>query len=160
MAEKEKTAAAANDEAAEENGEAGWIWVVSNRLDDRVVLWERDRAHQGGEAFIGGSAPARVGHTPEIDRLLHEGIIVEVSEPIGSSIPSAKDYNPKKPQPLPPQQIEQAPPAQPGAPAPLGRELDPDLISEADRKRAKESLLGKPEEIARPKGAIVPERSK
>lgn len=56
-------------------------WFVSNRVDDRVVIFERDPLHPGGECFIGGSAPCRAYRTENINRLLMNGEIIEVPEP-------------------------------------------------------------------------------
>ena len=134
-----------NTEAARPaDEEADHIWVISNRKDDRTVLFERDHAHPGGEAFIGGPTPARVGKTAAIDRLLHSGEIVEIPEP---------PDGPKKPidhsKGAPP-----PPPAQPGQAIQLGRVMDPDLVPEraARRVQAKQSAL--PDKI--PSRAVVP----
>lgn len=94
------------------------LWVLSNRLDDRTVLWERDAAHPGGEAFVAGATPAYVGRTGAIEGLLRDGLLIEVPEP--------KD-GPKKPL------VGEvaAPEAQadvPGQAVRLGRTLDPDLF--------------------------------
>src|SRR5262245_48752610 len=53
------------------------VWVVSNRVDDEVVLWERDPRHPGGEAFIGGEAPDYVYKTPAVEAVLYAGTAVE-----------------------------------------------------------------------------------
>jgi hypothetical protein len=130
-----------NNESAEQatqTDESGHIWVVSNRQDDRTVLFERDPKHPGGEAFVGGSTPARVGRTAEVDRLLHSGEIIEVPEP---------PDGPKKPIDVasdPPQSV----PAQPGQPIKLGRKLDPDLVPASAMRRLKEQQSRLPEKIA------------
>lgn len=41
-------------------------WVVSNRADDRVAIWEPDEAHPGGEAWVAGKVPAEVAMTGEV----------------------------------------------------------------------------------------------
>lgn len=94
------------------------LWVLSNRQDDRVVLWERDPAHPGGEAFVGGPTPAYVGRTAEVERLLKDGMLVEVSEP--------KD-GPRKPivDAVP---LEEPAPDMPGQPTRLGRTPDPAIF--------------------------------
>lgn len=97
---------------------ADTIWVISNRRDDRVVFWETDNEHPGGEAFIGGSAPAQVARTGAIEALLRSGVIVEIPEP---------PDGPKKPLPMiQPSAFPAA--ANPGQPIPLGRVMDPDIV--------------------------------
>lgn len=50
-------------------------WVVSNRKDDRVAIWEKDDAHPGGEAYVAGKVPEEVAMTPEMSlRLRNEEI--------------------------------------------------------------------------------------
>jgi uncharacterized small protein (DUF1192 family) len=51
------------------------LWVVSNRNDDSVVIWDANPAnqHPGGEAFIGGRGVAvEVAKTPQIEKLLSD----------------------------------------------------------------------------------------
>lgn len=106
------------------------IWVMSNRVDDRVVLFEQDDRHPGGEAFIAGGTPDNVYRTPKIDRLLRDGLLVEVEEPPANGADGKP--NRKKPVPLddvPPLTV----PDMPGQPIRLGRELDPELVPESAR---------------------------
>jgi hypothetical protein len=45
----------------------------------RVALWERDPAHPGGEVWVEtDGTPATVARTPEVDRLMRAGALVEV----------------------------------------------------------------------------------
>lgn len=125
---------------------ADTIWVMSNRRDNRVVLWERDAAHPGGEAFVASSAPAEVGKTGAVERLMREGLLVEVSEP--------KD-GPKKPL-----TVEAVDPSEtadgPGRPTRLGRAIDGDLFNDAAVKRIEDKQDAAPREVPVPAGAIVP----
>jgi|SRR5215471_94483 len=146
------TAAAKGDQGAHDDET---IWVMSNRKDDRVVIWERDDRHPGGEAFVGGSAPDEVFRTPEIEGLLRAGLLVEVPEPKGSTDAKADDYNPKKPL-LVDALAGAYPAAQPGQAIALGREPDPDLYSESDVEAIKEAVAEAPSEAPAPRGAIVP----
>lgn len=122
------------------------LWVISNRQDDRVVLFERDPRHPGGEAFVGGSAPDTVYRTAEVERLLHTGEIVEIPEP---------PDGPKKPVDVAPV-ISQAPPAMPGQPIRLGRKLDPDLVPAGAQARVRQSQRQAPGEI-RSKATVPPD---
>ncbi len=122
------------------------VWVISNRKDDRVVLFERDPAHPGGEAFVGGSTPAEVARTGSVERLLHQGLLVEIPEP-----PDGR----KKPIAIAP--AESGPPAaQPGHPIPLGREMDPELVPADSAKAVLKRQEGLPDEVPAPAGATVP----
>lgn len=120
------------------------IWVISNRKDDRTVLWERDVEHPGGEVFIGGAAPAEAARTPEINRLLREGLILEIPEP-----PKSR----KKPLPL-----DEVPttfyPSQPGQRIELGRTMDPELVPEGAMKSVEKQQEKAPEFV--PSTATVP----
>ncbi len=60
--------------------ESKTLWVRSNRNDNRVVLYEVDPAHPGGEALVfrDGDRAFEVGETPEVQRLLHEKQLVKV----------------------------------------------------------------------------------
>lgn len=113
------------------------LWVISNRQDDRVVLFERDPRHPGGEAFVGGAAPDKVYRTAEVERLLHTGEMIEIPEP---------PDGPKKPVDVAPV-ISQAPPAMPGQPIRLGRKLDPDLVPEGAQRQVRQRQQGAPREI-------------
>ncbi len=126
------------------------LWVISNRKDDRVVLFERDPAHPYGEAFVGGAAPAFVGRSGQVEQLLHAGLIVEVPEP--------KD-GPKKPLPLPLADTAKAA-AQPGQAIPLGRQLDSDLFPEGAIARVKTRQDALPKEVPAPAGAVTPQAPK
>jgi hypothetical protein len=48
-------------------------WVVSARTDDKVVLWEVDAAHPGGEAYVAGKVPAEVAPTAAVNAALRQG---------------------------------------------------------------------------------------
>jgi hypothetical protein len=123
-------------------------WVQSNRRDDRVVLFEQDPLHPGGEAFVAGSAPEHVYHTPAVDRLLREGLLIEVPEPMDG---------PKKPLSLAAVNVDLYA-AQPGQPIPLGRPLDPDLYPPEVRDQAKREQENLPDEIPVPRDVVVPEQ--
>lgn len=133
------------------------VWVVSNRADDRVVLWERDMKHPGGEIVIGGSSPVRAYKTPAVEERIFRGEIAETAEPLqyhedadGNQIPNRK----YPPEPGPDPAIVVA--AQPGRPTPLGRRLDPELWGEDYRKAHARKLRGMPSQMPVPQGAIVP----
>lgn len=103
------------------------IWVHSNRKDDRVVLWERDRVHPNGEAFVGGDGAVLVAETPEVLRLKREGVIIEVPEP-------PKQIDGKDNRKLPQVDTQPSRPLaadQPGEPIQLGRDLDPEVVPES-----------------------------
>lgn len=121
------------------------IWVMSNRVDDRVALFERDPAHPGGEAFVGGAGVAQVGRTTRVVTLLRDGLLVEVPEP---------PDGPKKPVATP-AVADPAPANQPGQPIALGRTPDPELFGEkvGQVTKAQERL---PDEVPVPGGVVVP----
>lgn len=122
------------------------MWVLSNRVDDRVVLWERDRAHPGGEAFVASSTPARVAKTPEVERLLRAGMLVEVAEPLDGD---------KKP--LDVEAVNAAgSPDGPGRPTRLGRAVPEGMFSEAAVKKIEQAQEGAPREVPVPAGVVVP----
>ncbi len=131
---------------ADEKKEKSTIWVVSNRKDDRVVLFERDPAHPGGEAFVGGSGPAEVAKTPEVQRLLREGLVVQIPEP---------PDNRKKPVPIDDVNARPAA-AQPGEPVKLGREMDPEVVLPAAVKDIEAKQKSLPQSIPVPAGVVVP----
>ncbi len=122
------------------------IWVMSNRQDDRAVLWERDAAHPGGEAFIASGVPDHVARTGEVERLLRSGELVEVPEPADG---------PKKPV-----QVEavdlSANQDGPGRPTRLGRKPDPELFNDGEVKRIEAKQEDTPDSLAVPADAIVP----
>lgn len=125
-------------------GKANAIWVMSNRRDNRVVLFERSPQHPYGEAFVGGPAPAYVGRTGAVEGLLREGLLIEVPEPADG---------PKKPLPLPPAAVFPGA-AQPGQPIPLGRVPDPELWKPG---QIKEIQAGQRQgEAPVPPGTVVP----
>jgi hypothetical protein len=127
---------------AEENN---IIWAISNRQDDRVVIFERDDRHPGGEAFLGGSTPDQVFKTPEIERLMHEGLIVEIPEP-----PESR----KKPIPIAPADSGVRP-AMPGQPVKLGRQMDEELVPAGALKKVQAEQASQPKEI-RSKATVPP----
>ncbi len=122
------------------------LWVLSNRVDDRVVLWERDAVHPTGEAFVGGAAPALVGRSGEIERLLRTGEIIEVPEP---------EEGPKKPL-LVRATGDEPIPAMPGQIVRLGRKLDPELFGKADLNKIEKEQAALPAEIPVPVGVVIP----
>lgn len=124
------------------------LWVLSNRIDDRVVLFERDPAHpDGGEAFVAGGTPALVGRTGEVSRLLQQGLLVEVPEP--------RD-GPKKPVSIGPVDAGVAG-AMPGQVARLGRKLDPDLFPQSAIEKVEARQEQLPTEMPVPAGTVVPQ---
>ena len=135
------------------------FWGMSARTDDRVVVYERDNRHPGGEAFIAGPTPDFVYRTPQINQLVMQGMIVEVPEPkrtvkimrdgvevevpnprfpVGAGVESGNYFS-----------------AQPGKPIPLGRKLDPELYDIEAIQAAERRQAGRPTEIT-PNGAYVP----
>lgn len=123
------------------------IWVISNRADDRVVLWERDAIHHGGEAFVGGPVPALVGRSGEVERLLREGQLLEIPEPPDSN---------KKPRLELIAAVEEPMPAMPGQEVRLGRALDPEIVPESAMRRLERKQEELPDSIAVPSGVVVP----
>lgn len=133
---------------AEERGEkAEFIWVISNRVDDRTVLHEQDDAHPSGECFIGGSSPDLCFRTTAVDAAIRRGEAVVTPEPkdsrfkpvitlIASSIAPNAD--------------------QPGEPTRLGRTLNPDLYEAGDIKQVQAAQDKQPDEIAVPAGVQKP----
>jgi hypothetical protein len=149
-AQEEAAAKAASARKADEAqaADSPYIWVISNRKDDRTVLFERDPEHPGGEAFVGGATPAKVGRTARIDQLLHSGEIIQIPEP---------PDGPKKPVDVA-ALAPQAPPAQPGQAIKLGRTLDPDLVPAGAMRRVEATQRQLPKEI--PSRATVPPKPK
>lgn len=140
------------------------MWFVSNRTDDRTVLFERDPRHPGGETFIGGSAPARAYRTPNIERLLMSGEIIEVPEPRRTLVvyDPETDSQIEIPHPKRPIDIGLDPGLlrldSPGQPTRLGRRLDPDLWEENELRDVARRQNAMPREI-RPMGSFVPRSS-
>lgn len=122
------------------------IWAISNRQDDRTVLFERDPVHPGGEAFIGGSVPDCVAKTPEVERLLRSGEIIEIPEP-----PESR----KKPLLDGSAVFEATRPDMPGQTVRLGRQLDPELVPEGAAKVMQQQAAA-PAELPLPAGVVVP----
>lgn len=123
------------------------IWVLSNRVDDRVVLWEVDPAHPGGEAFVGGSGPDKVARTPRVNALLRSGELVEIPEPPDGPKKPVQDYGPTP---------ESARPDQPGEPTRLGRVPDPAIVppDAAEQVQAQQERAG--DQVPVPGGVEVP----
>ena len=128
--------------------ESPYIWVISNRVDDRVVLHERNALHPGGEVFVGGPTPAKAGRTGEIDRLLHTGEIVQIPEP---------PDGPKKPVDTE-SVVPHATPTQPGQAIRLGRKFDPDLVPDGAMRRVQAQQARLPQSIAS-KATVPPART-
>lgn len=55
-----------------------FITVQSSYKDDTVALWERHPDHPEGEVFIVGSDAVKVARTPEVEKRLKDGVLVEV----------------------------------------------------------------------------------
>jgi hypothetical protein len=114
---------------AEAHARAGddvqFAWLASNRVDDQVVLFEQDDAHPGGECFIGGGGLDYCARTPAVERLLREGVLLELQEP-----PAGR----KRPLVLPTGN-QGATRDVPGTPSRLGRKLDPDLVTAQSAKQ-------------------------
>lgn len=115
----------------------GAIWVMSNRVDDRVVLFEKDAAHPGGEAFVGGNKVDQVARTGTVEGLLRAGLLVEIPEP---------PDGPKKPVALDGGDGVQLP-NQPGQPIQLGRVPDPDLVPAGAAAKVQAQQAELPEQI-------------
>lgn len=125
----------------------GVFWVHSNRADDRTVIFERDERHPGGEAYIGGTGSVEVFPTPEIQRLMREGLIIKVPEP-----PKDSRKHPVSTEPV----YDTNYANQPGEPIQLGRDFDPELVPEsamADINRQQENI---PDEVPVPSGVEIP----
>jgi hypothetical protein len=123
------------------------LWVVSNRQDNRVVLFERAPEHPGGEAFVGGSGPDFVARTPEVERLLRSGELVEIPEPPDGRkkpvIDAAAAYDTDYPD-MPGQRVR------------LGRAMDPELVPEGAMKKVEQQQQQAPAELPLPAGVVVP----
>jgi hypothetical protein len=55
------------------------LWVVSARQDDKVVLWEPETSHPGGEAFIAGKVPEEVAMTAAVNAAMRQGELREAT---------------------------------------------------------------------------------
>ncbi len=126
------------------------IWAMSNRQDDRVVLWEQDEAHPGGEAFIGGSAPDLIAKTPRVEGLLREGLLIEIPEPPDSR---------KKPIVLETESPSSIAPNQPGQRTQLGRVLDPELVPESAQAKVEAAQKQAGDSKPVPSAVIVPPKA-
>lgn len=123
------------------------IWVLSNRVDDRVAFSEQDPAHPGGWAVVGGDGPERIARTPRAVGALREGVIIEIAEP---------QDGPRKPLPLDAPGAAGEPPDMPGRVARLGRKLPEGLLAPADEARAAKAQAAAPDEVPVPAGVVVP----
>lgn len=123
---------------AKKNENPDSIWVMSNRVDDRVVLFEKDPAHPGGEAFVGGNKVDQVGLTGTVEDLLRAGLLLEIPEP---------PEGPKKPVAVDGGSGVQLP-NQPGQPIQLGRVPDPDLVPASALGDVTQQQSGLPNKIA------------
>ena len=56
------------------------IWVKSAKDDGRVALFEKDKLHPDGEAFV-CDKPVQVAMTPLVERMLTKGYLVQVDGP-------------------------------------------------------------------------------
>jgi len=132
---------------------------MSARTDDRVVIFERDPRHPGGEAFIAGATPDYVYRTPQINQLVMNGLIVEVPEPKRTIKVLQDGEEVEVPNPRYPAESGIEPgnlfATQPGRPIPLGRKLDPDLYDPEAIAAVERRLAGRPNEIT-PNGAYIP----
>lgn len=145
MADEKRNTSDTNikEDAATEQGQ-DFIWLVSNRKDDRVVLHERDPRHPGGEVFIGGPTPDKAFKTAEVVRLLHSGEAIEIPEP-----PKSR----KKPIDTE-AVVEHVAPAQPGQAIGLGRAFDPELVPAGAVRQVQGKQNALPRSIA--SKALVP----
>lgn len=62
------------------------IWVRSGRKDNRVALFEQNRLHPGGEAFVAGAAPVLVAPTGRVKQALAKEDIVALSPEESSAL--------------------------------------------------------------------------
>jgi len=135
------------------------LWGLSGRTDSRVVLYERDVRHPGGEAFIAGPTPDFVYRTGQVQQLVMQGLILEVPEPMrtvklhqdGQEVEVANRRYPSESQAE--AGLEFA--AQPGRPIPLGRVLDPELFDAQAIDAVANRIKGRPTEVPAT-GAFVP----
>lgn len=160
--EREKQLARARgvDDDTLEGLEENTTWIISNRTDDRSVLWERDARHPGGEVHI-GPFPTRAYLTPGVQEKLFRLEAIRVPEPMrtvktrdeetGEEIEVPNRKYPPEPGPDPAIVVA----AQPGRPIPIGRKLDPELWDENARKQHQQTLRGMPPELPVPQGVVV-----
>lgn len=57
---------------------ADLITVQGTNKEHKVLLWEKHPDHPKGEVFIAGEETAKVAKTPQVQRLLQSGALVEV----------------------------------------------------------------------------------
>lgn len=144
---------------------ANTSWYVSNRTDDRTVLFERDPRHPGGEAFIGGATPTRAFRTTNIQRLVQSGEVIEVPEPKKTMTIYDPDAGedvevPHRKRPI---DVGMDPgvlvATQPGAATPIGRQLDKDLWDEGALKEVSRKQRALPSNVPVAPGGTVPRQS-
>lgn len=131
-------------------------WYLSNRGDDRNVIWERDTRHPGGEVLIGGSSPVRAYLTQGIQSALYNLLLIEVPEPKRTITgPDGEEIPNRKYPPEPTVDMAIVTAAQPGQPVPLGRKLDPELWDEGQRSAVSKKQAEMPRELPVPQGTVV-----
>jgi hypothetical protein len=139
--ERERNAGRSTDDLGDDaaDPEDQHLWVHSNRTDDRVVLMEIHPAHPGGQAFVGGPGVAKVGRSPEIERLLYTGELIEVPEPPKTVKNDNGDSIPNPRYPVVGTGSGQPPVTQqPGQPILLGRQVDPEIWGENGKQVAQD----------------------
>jgi hypothetical protein len=160
--ERERARSRGIPESQLDRWQSNVFWGVSGRTDDRVVLFERDPMHPGGEAFIAGPTPDFIYKTGQVNQLLMQGLIVEVPEPKRTVKVMRDGQETEIPNPRYPVntgiETGDSVAAQPGRPIPLGRTLDPELFDAADITAVERRLSGRPTELT-PTGAYVPSAS-
>lgn len=67
------------------------VIVNPEKVTDRVILWERDPAHPGGEAYIAGNmaGPIPVALTPAIKALIIKGTLIDQGQAAAAPAPKA-----------------------------------------------------------------------
>ncbi len=144
--DEDRQAKAVQREAAERESralvgdEVTFVWVASNRVDDQVIIFERDPAHPGGECFVGGPGVDYCARTGLVDRLIREGLLLETFEP---------PDGPKTPW-IKPTGTSVHDRDVPGVPTRLGRAPDPDLIASGNKRKVEQAQERAPDEIAVP----------
>jgi hypothetical protein len=103
------------------------IHVMAAKADDKTVLWETDPMHvtddnPTGEIFIAGNGTSvEVGRTPEIEKRLKDGTLIEV-KPGGKAQKQAKEadttFRPAHPWEAPPDAINPVVETKPAAAQP------------------------------------------
>ena len=135
------------------------LWVHSNRKDDRVVLYEVDPIHPGGQAFIGGDGPDHVYRTDQVEALLQSGELIEVPEP-ELYVDDPEGSGEKVRNRFYPDQNYTAggelAANMPGQPTQLGRKLNPDLWTDDQLKELQRRQAYMPQQRPVPPGGIVP----